>query len=337
MSRLLSRSATAAALCVITTFAHAQDKVRISFNPQIYSYLPIFLAIDNGYFKAENLDIDITTYGGSALSQIPMLARGDQDIAGMATGPAFYNQHSEGFGIKLIASMAQAKKGWHDTIWVMVRKDVRDSGAIKTLADLKGKNIEGGPKGSPIYLASVLLIGQAGLTMKDVTFTERLRSITDSLPLFKNKAIDVLTMVEPVVTRLESEGLAVRWMPSYEIMPWFQEAFIAANPKFLTAKRDVTKRFLRAYMKGMDEILAAEGKWTPAMLASVTKWSKFPKEVIEKIPGPQNPGPRGEINLQSIERLQQFWIDAGMVKEKRPVAEFVDTTIIDEVRKESGR
>jgi NitT/TauT family transport system substrate-binding protein len=266
-----------------------------------------------------------------------MLARGDQDIAGMATGPAFYNQHAEGFGIKLIASMAQAKKGWHDTIWVMVRKEAWDSGAIKTLADLKGKNIEGGPKGSPIYLTSVLLIGQAGLTMKDVNFTERLRAIGDSLPLFRNKAVDVLTMVEPVVGRIESEGLAVRWMPSYEVMPWFQEAFLAANPKFLSEKRNVTKRFLKAYLKGMDEILAANGKWTPDMLASVSKWSKFPKDVIESIPGPQNPGPRGEVNINSVQRLQQFWIDTGLVKEKRPVAEFVDTTIMDEVRKESSR
>jgi NitT/TauT family transport system substrate-binding protein len=158
---VLKRIATIAAVAALglgAAAAQAQDKVRISFNPQIYSYLPIFLAIDKGYFKEQKLDVEVATYGGSALSQIPMLARGDQDIAGMVTGPGFFNQHAEGFGIKLIASLAQAQPGWHDTMWLMVRKDVWDSGKIKTFADLKGKTIELGPKGSPIYLFSSQVI-----------------------------------------------------------------------------------------------------------------------------------------------------------------------------------
>jgi hypothetical protein len=58
--------------------------------------------------------------------------------------------------------------------------------------------------------------------------------------------------------------------------------------------------------------------------------------VIEKTPGPQHVGQMGQIDIASIERLQKIWIDAGMVKEKRPISEFVDASIIDEVRKEMG-
>ena len=336
LNRIARLAAVAALGLGAAAAAQAQDKVRVSFNPQIYSYLPIFLAIDKGYFKAEKLDVEVATYGGSALSQIPMLARGDQDIAGMVTGPGFFNQHSEGFGIKLIASLAQARPGWHDTMWLMVRKDVWDSGKVKTFADLKGMTIELGPKGSPIYLFSSQVILQGGLTAKDVTTSERLRAVSDVLPLFQNKAIDAISMVEPLVGRLEAEGLAVKWKPSYEVMPWFQESFIAANPKFLTEKREVTKRFLRAYFKGLQEVTAGNGKWSPDMLASVVKWSKFPKEVIEKIPGPQHVGQMGAIDMASIDRLQKIWMDAGLVKEKRPLGEFVDASIADEVRKEMG-
>jgi NitT/TauT family transport system substrate-binding protein len=327
---------TAAALSLGATAAQAQDKVRVSFNPQIYSWLPFFLAIDKGYFKAEKLDIEAITYGGSALTQIPMLARGDQDIAGMVTGPGFFNQYAEGFGIKLIASNAHAKKGWHDTMWMMVRKDVWDSGKVKTLADLKGLTVELGPKGSPVYLTSTQAILSAGLSPKDVNTTERLRAVTDALPLFKNKAMDVITIVEPIVGRLEAEGLAVRWKPSYELLPWFQESYLAANPKFLAEKRDITKRFLKAYFKAAKEITDGGGKWTPDTLAAVVKWSKFPKEVIEKIPGPQHVGQMGTIDTSSIERQQKIWMDAGLVKEKRPLSEMVDTSIVEEVRKEMG-
>jgi NitT/TauT family transport system substrate-binding protein len=312
MLKRIVHAAAVAALALGAAAAQAQDKVRVSFNPQIYSWLPFFLGLDKGYFKAEKLDVEAITYGGSALTQIPMLARGDQDIAGMVTGPGFFNQYAEGFGIKLIASNAHAKQGWHDTMWMMVRKDVWDAGKIKTLADLKGMTIELGPKGSPVYLTSTQTILAAGLSLKDVTATERLRAVTDALPLFKNKAMDVITIVEPIVGRLEAEKLAVRWKPSHELLPWFQESYLAANPKFLTEKRDVTKRFLKAYLKAAKEITDGGGKWTPDTLAAVVKWSKFPKEVIEKIPGPQHVGQMGAIDTASIERQQKIWMEAGL-------------------------
>lgn len=334
MLKTLLRAASVAALGLVAVPAVAQDKIRVSFNPQIYSWLPFFLAIDKGYFKAEKLDVEAITYGGSALSQIPMLARGDQDIGGMVTGPGFFNQFAGGFGVKLIASNAQGKKGWNDTTWLMVRKDIWDSGKLKTFADMKGMQLEGGPKGSPVYLTTTEAMKQGGLTMKDVVFTERLRAVTDALPIFRNKAADVLSIVEPIVTRLESEGLAVRWKASYEVMPWFQESYLAANPKFLAANRGAVKRFFRAYMKACQDITAGNGKWSAETMTAVVKWSKFPKEVIEKIPGPQHCGQYGRVDTASIERQQQLWIEAGMVKEKTSLDKMVDTTIIDEVRKE---
>lgn len=336
MLKTLMRAAVAAVLCLGAAQAQAPDKVRVSFNPQIYSWLPFFLGIDKGYFKAENLDVEAILYGGSALSQIPLLARGDQDIAAMVTGPGFFNQYAEGFGAKLIASNAHGKDGWHDTTWLMVRKDVWDTGKLKTFADMRGMTLEGGPKGSPVYLTTTQAMLQGGLTMKDVVFVERLRAVSDALPIFRNKGADVLSIVEPIVSRLEAEGLAVRWKPSYQVMPWFQESYLAANPKFLTEKREVTKRFLRAYMKAAQEITAGGGKWTPDTLAAVVKWSKFPKEVIEKIPGPQHVGQYGLIDTASIQKQQDLWIEAGMVKDKRPLSDMVDSSIIDEVRKEMG-
>lgn len=93
---------------------------------------------------------------------------------------------------------------------------------------------------------------------------------------------------------------------------------------------------MKAHLKGVKEVTDGGGKWSPDTLAAVVKWSKFPKEVIEKIPGPQHVGQMGQIDMASIERLQKIWMEAGMVKEKRPISEFVDTSIINEVRQELG-
>ncbi len=341
MIGIAARRALLAAACLAVALAPAAaraqaDKVRISFNPQTHSYLPLFVAIEKGFFKDQKLDVDYVTYTGSALSQIPMLARGDLDIAPMVTGPAFFNQYAEGFGVKLVASLAQGKAGWHDTTWLMIRKDLWDAGTIKGYADLKGRAVEIGPKGSPIYLTTTQALQQGGLTLKDVMVSERMRALSDGFPLFRNKAVDVMALAEPIAGRIAAEGLAVRWKASNEVMPWFQESYLAATTKFLTEKRDVTKRFLAAYLKGAQAVTAAGGKWTPELAGMVAKLAKLPVEDILKIPGPQHVGQYGKIELGSIARLQDIWIAEGMVKTKTPLADLVDTSIIDEVRKDLG-
>jgi NitT/TauT family transport system substrate-binding protein len=336
LKRLAGMAAAIAVAACLGAGAHAQDKVRLSFNPQIYSYLPLFLAVDKGYFKEQNIDVEVITYSGSALTQIPMLARGDQDIAAMIIAPGFFNQYTSGFGIKLISSISQPHKGWHDNMWVMVRKEVWDARKPKTLADLKGATIELGPKGAPIYLLSAELIRQSGLKFTDFKTQERLRGPLDAYPMFKNKAMDVLSMVEPIVGRLEADGLAVRWKPALDVMPWYQESYLAANPKFLTEKRDVTKRFLKGYIKAVREISAGNGKWSPDMIASVAKWSKLSPKLIATIPGPSYVGQAGDIDQASIERQQKIWMEAGLVKTKSPLADMVDASLLDEARKEIG-
>ncbi len=79
---------------------------------------------------------------------------------------------------------------------------------------------------------------------------------------------------------------------------------------------------------------ASNGKWTPDQRASVMKWSKLPAEVIDKMPGPQHAGQLGQIDMSAVERLQGIWIKEGVVKEKTPLASLVDTTMVDEARKE---
>ncbi len=312
------------------------ETVRIAFNPQTYAFLPIFVAIEKGLFKEQGLDVRPTTHTGSALTQLPMLARGDLDIAPMVAGPAFFNQFAEGFGVKLFASLTESKTGWHDTTWLLVRKDVWDTGALKSFADLKGRTIELGPKGSPIYLTVTQALQQGGLTTKDVVASDRLRALTDALPLFRNKVVEVLALAEPIAGRLVGEGLAVRWKPSHEVMPWFQESYLAATPRFLSERRDATRRFTIAILKANQIVTAANGKWTPELAAISAKYAGLTEAQVLEIPGPQHVGQMGRINAQSLERLQEIWIAEGLTKVKTPLSDLVETTIAAEARKALG-
>lgn len=63
--------------------------------------LPIFLAIDKGYFAREHLDVKIVRANVPAMMQLPALARGEIDIAPMVLAPGFFNQFTQGFDVKL--------------------------------------------------------------------------------------------------------------------------------------------------------------------------------------------------------------------------------------------
>ena len=310
--------------------------VRTSINPLVYSYLPIFIAVDKGYFKEQDLDVQINTYRGSSVTQVPLLARGDLDIAPMVMGPGMFNQHSEGFGLKIVASIAGSNPAWSDTSWIMVRSDVWSAKPLSGIGDLKGLSIDGGPLGSPVNLLIREALRKAGLKLTDVRYSEKFRSPPDWIAAFKNKAIDVLAAVEPIVTMLEAQGLAKRWKSYKDAVPWFQETYFAASPGFLKSKRDAARRFLAAYLKAAVEVNATAGKWTPEMLETVTKWSKLPAKVIGKIPGPAFVGYLGAIDVSAIERQQQIWIEHGAVKQRVDVADLVDSTIMADVRKAAG-
>ena len=310
--------------------------VRTSVNPLVYSYLPIFLAVDKGYFKAQGLDVQVKAYRGSSVTQVPLLARGDQDIAPMVMGPGMFNQHTEGFGLKIVSAIAGSNAEWSDTSWIMVRADVWEAKKPKSLADLRGMSVDGGPLGSPVNLLIREALKKAGLGMSDVQYSEKFKSPPAWIAAFKNKAIEVQAAVEPIVTMLEVQGLAKRWKSYKDAVPWFQETYFAASPKFLQGNPDAAKKFLAAFLMGAKDVHSTGGKWTPALLNTLAKWSKLPMKVLERIPGPAYAGYFGSIDKAAIERQQALWMELGAVKKKVDVDAIIDASYLDAARKMAG-
>jgi NitT/TauT family transport system substrate-binding protein len=337
MRSTIARLGISVVFVLLAGHALAQgDKVRIAFNPIVASNLAVFVALEKGYFNEQKIEAVVSNYSGSSATEIARIARGDLDLMSMVVAPGFFNQHAEGFGVKLIASMVETREGWNDTSWIMVRKDIWDSGAIRTPADLRGKVVDGGPDGSPIMLLTRHALMKGGLTVKDVTYSGKFRSPGDWLAAFRNKAADVIGIVDPVATQLEQQGLGHKWLSYKDVMPWFQELYFAASAKFVSEKRDVARRFLVAYLMGAREVHTSGGAWTPELVRILAKWSKLPEEVITKTGGPSYVGQMGTIRLESIERQQQFWIETGMLKEKVDAGKFVDLSLIEEARRSAG-
>ena len=211
------------------------------------------------------------------------------------------------------ATQTGSKPGWHDPSWLIVRQDLWDSKAIVQPADLKGRVVDGSNNGSPIDFLLKETIRTGGLTPADVRISERFRTIDSWLEALRNKAVDVIGAPEPQATQLETMGAGHRWLSFATIAPWYQLEYVGASAKFAREHPELIARFLRAFVRGNDDVLRTNGKWTPPLLAEAAKWSTLPADLLRSFSGPAFPSQHGEVNLDSLGRIQQFWVNEKLV------------------------
>lgn len=311
-------------------------KVKFALNPAIVSFLAIFYAADQGYFDRAGLDVEIVTYRGPAVTQLPLLARGDLDMAVVAPAPGFYNQAAQGFDIKIFASMGVETRGRIPAVRLTVLKEKATE--IKDLKDLRGKTIEAAAEGSAISFLVGEALRQAGLTPgQDVTVHYRVRGVPDMLALAKAKAADVIGMVEPIASQAEKEGLVVRWKTFDEIAPWYQPGFIGASSRFLDKHRAAVTKFTEVYLLTSREINGANGVWTGELIKTASKWTKVDPQTIKDQGGVPAYDPNGAIWIESLERTQEIWAQHNLVKQKVDVRKVVDLAVLEEALKKTGR
>lgn len=298
--------------------------VRLSLNPGIYGYLPVFVALDRGYFAAENIDLQLTKIQGSSATLLPQLARGDLDIVPIVAAPGLFNSFSEGFQAKLIANINGPKPGWGESGYLMVRQELWNSRPLGGPADLRGLKVDGGPAGSPLNLVAREAIRMAGLTAGGVTFTEKLASTGDQLAALQNGAVDVAAVTEVTASQLEAQRVAHRWLPASQVVPWAQDGFFAANSDFLAEHGDAVARFLRAYVHGARDVTEAGPQWTPELLQIAARATGLDPEIVRLSKAPAWVGSLGAIDTGYLERSQQIWADADLVKKPVPVPDMVD-------------
>jgi len=303
----------------------ADDVVRISLNPTVLAYLPILVAIDRGYFRRQHIDLQITPNSGSAMIMLPALARGDFDVAPMVMAPGFLNQIGEGFNIKLIAAGQSSHAGWNSNSWIVVREDLWDSGAIRKPADLRGKLVDGTSPGGPPDMLMHSLISSAGLTTADMTFTEKLRGGADVVAALHNHAVDVVASFEPGASVLQIQHIAHKFVSVSDVIPWLQETFLAASAQELANHPDVVARFLIGYLEGAREVARSNGHWTPALLETLSKHAGVSVADLQQVPGPAYVDPDGSINVISVDRQQDFYLNQHLISKLTAFKDMVDT------------
>src|SRR6202023_3812677 len=131
----------AAGLADFPSLAQTSTSVKVA-SAGIASDIGFYIADKKGYFRAEGLDVSLTTLANSP-QMIGPLGMGQLDVATGTVAAGLYNAVAQGIAIRAAADKGSMRPGYGFS-GLLVRKDLVDSGRYKSFKDLKGMTIAGG-------------------------------------------------------------------------------------------------------------------------------------------------------------------------------------------------
>lgn len=294
----------------------------------------IYIAYEKGYFREQGLDIQLQTFNNPT-EMLPALATDRLQVTRSAQTAGFFNSLANNVDLRIVGDGASMNKGW-GYLSIVVRKDLVDSGTIRTVADLKGRIIAVNTKGSTSDLVLDRLLNRAGLKLADVQvvvvpFAEQLAALT-------NKAIDAAVMIEPTTTAALEKQLVVKMWNGDDVYPGMQAGILIYSPAF-ARNREAAKRFAVAYVKALRDYNDAFGpakKGFDEVAGILAKHTNVKDKTLYAKIVPVGLHPDGAVNVAALEQDQQWYVQQGFVKKPVDIKKMVDPTFMAEAAKALG-
>lgn len=201
----------------------------------------LYLAMKNGYFAAEGLQVEVKTLASGAAA-VPGLGKDELQFA-LGNYVSFFAAQAAGaLDIKLVADAYEASPG---TFLIMVNRD----SPIRKPRDLAGKKIAVNTLGNVVELTARSALRTVGVDLDKTTFKPiPFPQMSDALT---SGSVDAAVMVEPYITQAAKNHGALPILDAmsgptaqFPIAAWVTSAKLAKD------KPNTIRAFQRAILKG---------------------------------------------------------------------------------------
>ena len=302
--------------------------VKITLNEVAHSvfYAPLYVAIEKGYFKDENIDLTLVTGFGADKTMTAVIS-GEADIGFMGSEASVY-MYSEGAS-DYVVNFAQLTQRAGN--FLVARQDNEHF----QWADLKGKTVLGGRKGGMPEMVFEYILKENGIDPeKDLTIIQNI-DFGSTAPAFADGRGDFTIEFEPGATSLESEGKGHVIASLGKDSGYVPYTAFSAKKSYLKENPDVIQRFTNALQKGMDYVRSH----SPSETASVIK-PQFPEttlEMITTIVTRYYEQDTWKSNLifeeSSFDLLQDILESAGELEKRAPYKDLITTEFAENAAK----
>jgi NitT/TauT family transport system substrate-binding protein len=199
----LNRRQLLASAACLTTVSAAQaqglekPKTTIAVGGKnLLYYLPLTIAEQRGYFKAEGLDVTIVDFAGGARA-LQAVVGGSADVVSGAFEHTVNMQHK---GQRMRAFVLQGRAPQ-----IVLGVNPKTMPNFKTVADLKGKKIGVTAPGSSTNVMVNFILAKAGLKPADVSIIG-VGAANGAVAAMRSGQIDAISNLDPVITLLQRGG-----------------------------------------------------------------------------------------------------------------------------------
>lgn len=172
-------------------------KINIAVGGKAAFYnLPLTIAEQLGYFKAEGLEVDISDFAGGSQALAAVEGGSADVVSGAYDNTITLQTRGHHFQSFVLQGRAPA---------IAVGISVKSMPHYKAMADLKRRRIGVSALGSSTHRVAQLVLSRVGLKADDVTYIG-VGTAAGALSAFRSGQIDALSSVDPVMTLLEQRG-----------------------------------------------------------------------------------------------------------------------------------
>jgi NitT/TauT family transport system substrate-binding protein len=251
---------------------------------------------------------------------IPVLAKGDIDVALYAISPPLLNAIAKGVRIRLVAARDRALPDCGDTGSIYARQ------GITTVAGLKGKKVANGHPAGIVEFSLDSALKGAGLKPSDVEIIS-LRPAEAAAAMFRGE-IDAMVGPElgnlaalkrPGITCISTLGRA---------RPGFQFGYVSYGRQLIDAPVELGSGFLRAFFRGVKEFAAGA---TPRYMAEYAERSGLDLKTVQASCR-LHTVPDGRVDVGSLETFAKWAYEKGYCEQEIKASSMVDDRFLRAVK-----
>jgi NitT/TauT family transport system substrate-binding protein len=270
---------------------------------------PLYLGIERGFFKEEQLTVEPqVAEGGAAIAT--SVVSGEYDF-GFSNVVSLITARSKNVPLKIVSQGVSGHKTEEEAFDTLL---VPKGSDIKQARELEGKTVAVNALNNIGPLSVNYAIEQAGGDYKKVKYVEV--PFPDMIAALEANRVDAAWVVEPFASQGKAAGMNSLFAPFEEVSPDLTIATYFTTEQKIEAQGDVVDRFVRAMKKS----LQFAQRNPDAVRKIVLTYTKIPEPAAQKMTLP-NWSP--DYNDASIEKTIELAKQYGFVESPVPLDELI--------------
>lgn len=306
----------------------ADGGTKVTLNEVAHStfYAPMYVAIEEGYFAEEGIDLELVTGFGADKTMTAVLT-GEADIGFMGSESTVYTY--AGGTQDYVVSFAQLTQRAGN---FLVAREKTDAFSWDML---KGKNVLGGRAGGMPEMVFEYILEKNGIDPKTDVKIDQSIDFGSTAAAFAGGQGDYTIEFEPHATTLEKKGEGYVVASLGEDSGYVPYTSFSAKKSYLQNNKDTVQAFTNALQKGMDYVQTHTPEEIAKVIAPQFAETDFDTltTIVERYYNQNTWKADLVFEKDSFELLQNILDDAGVLKNRVPYEELVTTEFAEQAAK----